>query len=358
MAFKPAPVAPTTPATPDQLHTLLIGLQKGGTGKSSAAASIAHALARLGLGVLLVDFAPNHILTKTILGFDPEPDEGEATPTVADLISGSVANGDAAEYMMYAPDQWQPNEDIPWDKGGAYRPGGAVWFIPGSSRLQEEADNDARAGADLRLMKALAGVARQISVVIIDTDPSAGRVARMAMQASGWALAPAVPESGAVDGIEHQFAVLNDFAAATAHPIKAIGVLCQRVERSQTRVHGSSLAEMWTMLEEQPSKLATRLEIVEDVPGGPVRRGALYPQLIFASAQVGHAQMSRSPLTVRHPKSTALTNAYAQAALRTLQLMESDALAELVVAFEKDPLLQVWPLPPDDSQPRMRDLDG
>lgn len=340
------------------MNTLLIGLQKGGTGKSTAAASMADALARLGLGVLLIDFAPNHILTKTILGFDPEPADGESTPTVADLISGSVANGDAAKYMIYAPDQWQPNEDIPWAKGGAYRPGGAIYFIPGSSRLQEEADNDARAGADLRLMKALAGVARQIDLVIIDTDPSAGRVARMAMQASGWSLAPAIPESGAVDGVEQQFAVLNDFAAATAHPIKALGVLIQRVDRTQTRVHGISLAEMWTMLEDQPSKLATGLEVLEDVPGGPVRRGALYPQLIFASAEFGHAQMARSPLTVRHPKSTAMTNAYAQIALRTLQLMESDALPELAAAFKKDPLPQVWPLPPDDSQPRMRDLDG
>lgn len=359
MTFTPVPVQPVQPATVDQEHTLLVALQKGGTGKSTAVSCLASSLARLGLSVLVIDFAPNQTLTTTMLGFEPDPEEGESTPTVADLVTPPVEDGSAAEFIIQAPEQWQPRTDISWSKGGAYREGGAVWMIPGSPSLQRSADAVGEAGAELRLKKALAGVAQLFDLVIIDTDPSAGHVLHMALEASAFSLSPSNPQSGAVDGITKQFKELNRFAAAASHPIRNLGVLCQKLDKRNSNAHQQGLDEIWELLENQPELQATALEVLTDVEAGPVRRGALYPQIMPLTTQVEHAQNQRSPLSSQYPAARRIDALYTQAALRTLQLMKSDRFIDLADELEEDPLPGVWPLLPDDAPPNVwRQADG
>src|SRR2546429_6725932 len=70
-------------------HTIAVLSQKGGTGKTTAARTLADALRRAGVRTLAIDLDPQGNLSDY---FDLSPD---VEPTIADVLSGRAAAAEA-----------------------------------------------------------------------------------------------------------------------------------------------------------------------------------------------------------------------------------------------------------------------
>lgn len=134
------------------MKIIVLAIQKGGTGKTTSAAALAHAAALDGFRVLCVDLDPQGQLSFT-MGADV------SRPGAFELITGAAAAAD----LVQTPRQGGP-DIIP-----------AAWELatittgPGSAR---------------RLQRALEPVRGQYDFIIIDTPPTAGELQFGALQAA------------------------------------------------------------------------------------------------------------------------------------------------------------------------------
>lgn len=363
--FTPAPLSGPSEVEPvvldpDISRTVCASLQGGGTAKTTTLVSVGHALTRLGLRVLLIDLDHNMGLTN-LLGLDPAgSDPEEPMPTAADVITPrkskvgtpTITRGQAAGSILMAPDAWQPQHDVPWEKGGAYAAGGQLYVIPGAARIEHVAGEGWRnAGAVSYLQRALSGVASQLDICLIDTHPDMLYATQMAVRASGWVVSPFLPESAAVNGLRAELDFLDAFSEGWEHPVRFMGAICSKYISTYTVAHGRPFAEAQSLLaEREPMTDATRRYTL-DSHGRTVHVGGLFPQVIPQSAALLREAWTYGPVSgSRHGRGRVLADLYAQIGLRMLEIIESPVLSGLLDQFAERPLPGVWP-PPDDTSP-------
>lgn len=359
---------------PDIARCVYVGIQKGGVGKSTEAALLGSEIARLGGRVLLIDFDPNAILTRTILGFDPKPviddhgNEGEEALTVGDLLR-NCRDGGAADAINYAPDIWQPRSDLSWEDGGDLVDGGALAFIPGYPSLQIEVDDPGAIGGERRLRRLLKGVARHFDVVFVDTGARADKSAITGMLACGSTLIPVQPESASVDGLSEHLRFVQAVVDGHEHPVRLLGAICTMYDGRNKVAHGQPLDEMRHLLASPDPDWAdvAGREFIDGTEPGEYHgwTGDLIEPVVPRSTAVVNSTFNRRPLsaglippdgghTWKTSRSRDVTFKHvliqARLGLRILQLMKAPCLPAVAEALATHPIPGVWPLLTPDEE--------
>jgi chromosome partitioning protein len=173
-------------------HTIAVLSQKGGTGKTTTVRTLADVLRRSDVRTLTVDLDPQGNLSDY---FDLPPD---ATPTIADVLAGRAK----AEEALHG--------DI----------------IPANLSLAEaELMLGAKMGRELTLRRALAGVADDYEVILIDCPPALGLLTVNALVAADRALITAEAQYFALQGVEQAIEVV-ELARDSLNPgLSLLGVL-------------------------------------------------------------------------------------------------------------------------------------
>jgi len=157
-------------------QTIAVLSQKGGTGKTTCVRTLADVFTRIGLNVLAVDLDPQGNLSDY---FDVDP---EATPTVADVLSGRATAREAIH-------------------GGV---------IPSSLSVAEaELSMVGKMGRELTLRRALNDVADDYDVIFIDCPPALGLLAVNAIVAADHVLLSAEAQYFALQGVEQALEVIE-----------------------------------------------------------------------------------------------------------------------------------------------------
>jgi len=173
-------------------NTIAVLSQKGGTGKTTAVRTLADVLRRSGVRTLAIDLDPQGNLSDY---FDLPPD---VEPTIADVLAGRARAGEAI------------HADI----------------IPANLSLAEaELMLGGKMGRELTLRRALAGLADEFDVILIDCPPSLGLLTVNALVAADRALITAEAQYFALQGVEQAMEVL-ELAREDLNPeLELLGVL-------------------------------------------------------------------------------------------------------------------------------------
>ena len=173
-------------------HTIAVLSQKGGTGKTTAVRTLTDVLRRCDLRVLAVDLDPQGNLSDY---FDLPAD---VEPTIADVLSGRAGTSEAV------------HEDI----------------VPANLTLAEaELMLGGKMGRELTLRRALASVADDYDVVLIDCPPSLGLLTINGLVAADYALITAEAQYFALQGVEQAMEVVG-LARDSLNPrLTVLGVL-------------------------------------------------------------------------------------------------------------------------------------
>jgi chromosome partitioning protein len=173
-------------------NTIAVLSQKGGTGKTTAVRTLADAFRRSDVRTLAVDLDPQGNLSDY---FDLPPD---VEPTIADVLSGRAAAGEAVHEEM----------------------------IPANLSLAEtELMLGGKMGRELTLRRALAVLPDEYELVLIDCPPSLGLLTINALVAADWALITAEAQYFALQGVEQAMEVV-ELARDSLNPkLTLLGVL-------------------------------------------------------------------------------------------------------------------------------------
>src|SRR4051812_37674660 len=172
--------------------TITVLSQKGGTGKTTTVRTLADVYRRIGLEVLCVDLDPQGNLSDY---FDVPAD---ASPTIADVLSGHVKAADAVH-----------NGVLPANLGLA----------------EAELILSGKMGRELTLRRALRDVKRHHDMVLVDCPPSLGLLTVNALVAADHALISSEAEYFSLQGVEQALEVI-DLAKESLHPeLDWIGVV-------------------------------------------------------------------------------------------------------------------------------------
>src|SRR6201999_3963227 len=148
--------------------TIAVLSLKGGTGKTTTVRTLADVLRRVGMDVLAIDLDPQGNLSDY---FDVPAD---ATPTVADVLSGAAKVRDAT------------HEGI----------------VPATPILAEvERSLSGKMGRELVLRKALKDARKQYDVILIDCPPALGLLTINGLVAADWALISSEAQYFALQGV-------------------------------------------------------------------------------------------------------------------------------------------------------------
>jgi chromosome partitioning protein len=173
-------------------QTIAVLSQKGGTGKTTTVRTLADVLRRCGVRTLAVDLDPQGNLSDY---FDVPAD---AQPTIADVLSGRATAAEAV------------HGDI----------------IPANLSLAEaELMLGGKMGRELTLKRALADIAEDYEVTLIDCPPALGLLTVNALVASDRALITAEAQYFALQGVEQAMEVI-ELARDSLNPqLELLGVL-------------------------------------------------------------------------------------------------------------------------------------
>jgi chromosome partitioning protein len=173
-------------------QTIAVLSQKGGTGKTTTVRTLTDVFRRAGLDVLAIDLDPQGNLSDY---FDVDPD---AEPTIGDVLAGR-------------------------EKASAAIHDG---IIPANLHLAEaELTLGGKMGRELTLRKALAGVADDYDIVLIDCPPALGLLTVNALVAATHALISAEAQYFALQGVEQALEVV-ELARESLNPdLQWLGVL-------------------------------------------------------------------------------------------------------------------------------------
>jgi chromosome partitioning protein len=172
--------------------TIAVLSQKGGTGKTTMARSLADAFARAGLDVLAVDADPQGNLSDY---YDADPD---VHPTLGEVLAGQARAADAVH-----------GEVIPANLGLAE----AELVLAG------------KIGREMTLRNALRDVKRHHDVVLIDCPPTLGLLTVNALVAATHAVLSTEPKYFSLQGVEQAMEVV-DLARDSLNPeLELLGVV-------------------------------------------------------------------------------------------------------------------------------------
>ncbi len=163
--------------------TITVLSQKGGTGKTTTTRTLVDVFRRIGLRVLAVDMDPQGNLTDYFAVGD------ELESTLADVLSGRADTARAV------------HDDV----------------LPASVHLAEtELLLSGKIGREMVLRRALADVADDYDIVLIDCPPSLGLLTVNALVAADWALISTEAEYFSLQGVEQALEVVE--AAKAVNP--------------------------------------------------------------------------------------------------------------------------------------------
>jgi chromosome partitioning protein len=173
-------------------ETIAVLSLKGGTGKTTTVRTLADVFRRIGLDVLCVDLDPQGNLSDY---FDVPAD---ATPTVADLLSGT-AKAKAATHDG---------------------------IIPASPILAEvERGMSGKMGRELILRKALKEPRKQHDLILIDCPPALGLLTVNGLVAADWALISSEAQYFALQGVNGALEVVEQAKEFYNDDLEFLGVV-------------------------------------------------------------------------------------------------------------------------------------
>ena len=179
-------------------HVLAVANQKGGVAKTTTVASLGAAMTELGKRVLLVDLDPQGCLTFS-LGQDPD----KLAVSVHEVLLGDVETNAALVQTTEGMTLLPANIDL----AGA------------------EAMLLMRAGREYALKRALAKVADDFDVVIIDCPPSLGVLTLNGLTAAAEVIVPLQCETLAHRGVGQFLRTVTDVQQITNPDLTLLGAL-------------------------------------------------------------------------------------------------------------------------------------
>ncbi len=186
--------------------TIAVLSPKGGTGKTTTVRTLADVLRRVGLDVLTVDLDPQGNLSDY---FDVPPD---ATPTIADVLSGGV-KVKAAEHDG---------------------------IVPATPILAEvERALSGKMGRELVLKKALKDARKQHDVILIDCPPALGLLTVNGLVAADWALISSEAQYFALQGVNGALEVIEQAREYYNPDLEFLGVLMNIADMRTTHSRDS-----------------------------------------------------------------------------------------------------------------------
>ena len=179
-------------------HTLAIANQKGGVAKTTTTASVGAALADLDVSVLVVDLDPQGCLTFS-LGHDPD----QLTKSVHDVLLGAEEIGDV---LLDTEDN--------------------VTLLPATIDLAgAEAMLLMRPGREYALKRALAEVAQDYDVILVDCPPSLGVLTLNGLTAAGEVVVPLQCETLAHRGVGQLLRTVTEVQQITNPDLRILGAV-------------------------------------------------------------------------------------------------------------------------------------
>ncbi|MEO9221275.1 MAG: ParA family protein [Mycobacteriaceae bacterium] len=178
--------------------TLAVANQKGGVAKTTTVASLGAALAAAGRKVLLVDLDPQGCLTFS-LGHDPDTLSGSIHEVLLGDVPAAQVLLDTAEGPRLLP--------ATIDLAGA------------------EAMLLMRPGREYALKRALATVAADFDVILVDCPPSLGVLTLNGLTAADAVLVPLQCETLAHRGVGQLLRTVTDVQEITNPELRMLGVL-------------------------------------------------------------------------------------------------------------------------------------
>jgi chromosome partitioning protein len=191
---------------------------KGGVGKTTLAAQLAHAADRMNFRTLAVDLDPQSNLSQSLLTPEKWLKHIRAQkPTVVSLFD---------QYLPPTKENPSPQRvdihDVIVKKAGYWREN-TLDLVPSRLELSQTLKNPT--GKERRLAKALSNVADEYDLVLIDCAPTESILTEAAYHASRYALVPVKPEFLATIGLPLLARSLQEFKLDnTDHDIDICGI--------------------------------------------------------------------------------------------------------------------------------------
>jgi chromosome partitioning protein len=172
--------------------TIAVLSLKGGTGKTTTVRTLADVLRRVGLDVLTIDLDPQGNLS------DYFNVPGDASPTIADVLSGDVKVKAAAHDGI----------------------------VPASPHLAEvERSLSGKMGRELVLKKALKDARKQHDVILVDCPPALGLLTINGLVAADWALISSEAQYFALQGVQGALSVIEEAREYYNSDLEFLGVV-------------------------------------------------------------------------------------------------------------------------------------
>lgn len=350
--------------SPDLARTVAVASLKGGVGKTTLSSAVASEAARLGAKVLVIDADSQSSLTTSQFGL---PDTG--LRTVGDVIVDGTP-GAAATALLAAPDEWQPAEGLPWERGGALAPDGAIAVIPGNPGLDAAiTEVSTKPRAEDRLANALRGIADQFDLVLIDSGPNSDRRAWTITLAAGHVVVPTFAEAPSVDGLDKTVQFLDEFARM-AHPdLRLMGTVVSRYNAQKHQIMGEVMQDMRAYLADPgidvsaPPFTPVTHSGIDGVVPDTTTGFVLFPEVIPDASYLMSAHKDRLPVhhgliprdgedpdpaalaffrRAQLASTRAIVLRYTRLALRVLLATGSPALPRIAEAMSDRPIDGLW----------------
>ena len=198
--------------------------QKGGTGKTSTALNLAVEALAYGLEVVVIDLDPQGNATSGLGVTDPVLTSGDV------LFANQT--GVALEAVVAST----------WD---------CVSVIPATLSLAQR-DNDTQLGAEMRLKKALDSpdLDAKFGLVLIDCQPSIGKLVSNALIAASGALIVTEPSIDASSGVANTLTTVETVREHYNQDLSVLGVIVNKVP-ARSREADFRTAEITDALGEQ-----------------------------------------------------------------------------------------------------------
>lgn len=192
---------------------------KGGVGKTTLAAQVAHAADKAGYKTLVVDLDPQSNLSQSLLSPEKYVRYLESRkPTVAQIFD---------RYMPPSDEHESPRRvdihDVIIKKAGYWR-NSSLDLMPSRLELSHSLKNPT--GKERRLAKALAKVSDEYDLIIIDCAPTESILTEAAYFASRYVLVPVKPEFMATIGLPLLSRSVKEFSLENEdHQLDICGVV-------------------------------------------------------------------------------------------------------------------------------------